>query len=257
MRSSLAVSVAIHVLITLVLWIGVHLNANLEARPVIYRVNLVEPVIAAPVPAEVEEAPVEPEVKPEPVPESPVIDVEPEPMPTELPDLQVRRRRTRDAELAPPEAAEPKPISLDKPDRRRREIEKPKPEPAAPQPAVSEVVPAPEEAAPAETPRGKSTQATTDSPAFAEFAYYRVAMQNKLSALWSPPRASSEIVCSVRFRIVRSGAIVGARVETSSGLAIFDHTALRATIEASPLPPLPADFPGDVVGVTMQFAYKP
>ena len=121
------------------------------------------------------------------------------------------------------------------------------PEPSAEAPAET----------PAERPRGKSTQVSADEPAFAEFAYYRVAMRNKISSQWSPPRASTELVCTVHFRIVRSGAVVGPRLVASSGLPFFDHTALRAVVESSPLPPLPAEFPGDVVGVSFEFAYTP
>jgi TonB family protein len=168
-----------------------------------------------------------------------------------IPELAPRQAKPMDAEVKVPEAAEPKAISVDEPERERA----PEPEQTAAPP------PSPVAAAPSEDqearPRGPSTQVESDSPIFTEYAYYRLAMRNKISAAWSPPRASSELVCVVRFQIVRSGAVVGARVENSSGLPFFDHAALRAVLEASPLPPLPADFPDDVVTVHFEFAYAP
>ncbi len=230
-------SLAIHACVSTVVLLGVHLNADLGPRPVIYRVNLIEPQLPAPV--------VEPEPEPEPELEPPL------PVPQQVPPVQVRARRPQTAEVRPPAAAPPQPISIDE---RRRERRQPEPEPPAPAP-VPTPPPPPEEPEP--RPRGKSTQVSEEAEIFAEFAYYRVAMRNKISALWSPPRASTELVCAVRFRIVRSGAVIGARIERSSGLPFFDHTALRAVSEASPLMPLPTDFPRDVVVVSFEFAYKP
>ena len=92
---------------------------------------------------------------------------------------------------------------------------------------------------------------------FGEFSYYQVAMQNKIAAHWSPGFISGEAVAIVYFRIIRSGTIVGARVEESSGIPFYDQTALRAVLEASPLPPLPAQFPDDAVGVHFRFRFRP
>ncbi len=93
--------------------------------------------------------------------------------------------------------------------------------------------------------------------AFGEFSYYRLAMQNKVAANWSPGFVSGEAVCIIYFRIIRSGAVVGARVEESSGIPFYDQTALRAVLESSPFPPLPAQLPDDTVGVHFRFRYRP
>jgi TonB family protein len=240
MRSSFGISLLAHLGVLSLLLVSARLSANVEPRPVVYRVNLVQPRV-------------EPEVQaPEPPPPEPPPS---RPVPREVPELRVHRRQAREVRLTSPEAAPETPLRVEHRERRERRPEPPAPEPPPPTPP-----PEPEEVPPAAEeplPRGASTQVQPDSPLFAEYAYYRVAMRNKISSLWSPPRASSELVCAVHFRIVRSGAIVGARIQQSSGLAFFDHTALRAVIEASPLPPLPAEFPDDVVGVTFQFAYSP
>jgi TonB family protein len=92
---------------------------------------------------------------------------------------------------------------------------------------------------------------------FGDFAYYRIAIQNKIAANWSPGFVSGEAKAIVYFRIIRSGRVVGAKVEESSGIPFYDQTALRAVLEASPLPPLPEQFPDDTVGVHFLFRYKP
>ncbi len=92
---------------------------------------------------------------------------------------------------------------------------------------------------------------------FGDFGYYRLAMQNKIAANWSPGFVSGEAACIIYFRIIRSGAVVGARVEESSGIPFYDQTALRAVVESSPFPPLPAQLPDDMVGVHFRFRYQP
>jgi TonB family protein len=42
--------------------------------------------------------------------------------------------------------------------------------------------------------------------------------------------------------IQRTGAIGTPRIEKTSGNAFYDRAALRAIVEASPFPPLPADW---------------
>jgi TonB family protein len=226
-------SLAVHSVVCVALFMSAGFTLGREVRPVVYHVNLVELPL-------VEELAPEPEPEPETRPEAPK-------MPTELPDLAARKQETNDVDVEVPKRAEPRAINLEKPEPERRQ----RPEPPAEKPPVH-----PEETAP-ERPRGASTQVQSESPIFTEYAYYRVAMRNKIAAAWSPPRASAELACVVRFRIIRSGAVVSARVGQSSGLPFFDHTALRAVNAASPLPPLPADFPEDVVGVEFEFAYRP
>jgi TonB family protein len=91
---------------------------------------------------------------------------------------------------------------------------------------------------------------------FGDYGYYRLLIQNRIGANWSPAFVSGEAVAIVYFRIIRSGAIVSARVEESSGIPFFDQTALRAVLEASPMPPLPDQFPEDAVGIHFRFRYK-
>jgi len=91
------------------------------------------------------------------------------------------------------------------------------------------------------------------------FAYYLAALRNKIGSRWVPPQGMSgggrPIRTILYFRIGRDGQVSLAQVEASSGFAFFDQTALRALLSATPLPPLPADFNDQYLGVHFGFDY--
>jgi protein TonB len=90
------------------------------------------------------------------------------------------------------------------------------------------------------------------------FAYYIAAMKRKIAAYWRVPGASgtTSLYCRVYFRVGKGGAIESPNVEESSGSFLFDQAALRAVVQASPLPPLPREFTDDYLGVHFSFAYE-
>jgi TonB family protein len=57
----------------------------------------------------------------------------------------------------------------------------------------------------------------------------------------------------VKFVIDRDGTLRDAATETESGNGTFDRAALRAVIEASPLPPLPFGYSGTYLNVHLTF----
>jgi TonB family protein len=97
-----------------------------------------------------------------------------------------------------------------------------------------------------------------DSPNF-QYAWYLVQVRNKISSNWVPvggvPGRTLRVV--IHFRILRNGRVEGSYVEEPSGRSEFDRSALSALQSASPLPPLPADFPDDVLGVHFGFTHTP
>ena len=90
------------------------------------------------------------------------------------------------------------------------------------------------------------------------WSYYLAAIRNKIGSAWVPPAGPGGRVIrtSVYFRISRDGQVVLARVEDPSGNAFFDHTAMRALAQATPLPPLPAGYDGEWLGVHFGFEYQ-
>jgi protein TonB len=70
---------------------------------------------------------------------------------------------------------------------------------------------------------------------------------------WFKPTQAVTTNPVVHFQILRDGTIADARIVVSSGLAFVDRAALRAVIASSPLPPLPADYARQDVGIQVVF----
>lgn len=90
------------------------------------------------------------------------------------------------------------------------------------------------------------------------FAYYLAALRNKIGSRWVPPQGMDSgrpIRAVVYFRIGRDGQVSMTEVETSSGSSFFDQTALRALLSATPLPPLPAGYTDQYLGVHFGFEF--
>ena len=78
-------------------------------------------------------------------------------------------------------------------------------------------------------------------------------MTTRIGEQWARPRVESEFITRVYFIIERDGRIRDAKIEESSGNGSFDRAALRAVIQASPLPPLPGQYSGRYLGVHLTF----
>ncbi|MEQ1834408.1 MAG: TonB family protein [Candidatus Eisenbacteria bacterium] len=138
---------------------------------------------------------------------------------------------------------------------------KQQPKPAEPGPKN----PPPAEAAPTTTKRtvlpyapvagGLSGQVAVDDANF-EFAYYLQMVRAQIARNWTPPAgAATGSRAEVYFRVARSGAISGLRIETGSGNGVFDQSAARAVVITQQLPPLPLGYPGADLGIHFGFEY--
>jgi len=89
----------------------------------------------------------------------------------------------------------------------------------------------------------------------ADFPYtiYIERMKSLIGQRWLRPQVNNGTVATVSFTIDRDGAIRDAKNEISSGNGTFDRAALRAVLEASPLPPLPFGYNGTFLGVHLTF----
>jgi TonB family protein len=90
------------------------------------------------------------------------------------------------------------------------------------------------------------------------WAYYLASIRNKIGSRWVPPPGlgGRTAHATIYFRIGRDGSISVARIEDGSGMTFFDQTAMRALQLATPLPPLPAGYDGDWLGVHFGFEYQ-
>lgn len=98
---------------------------------------------------------------------------------------------------------------------------------------------------------GFSTGMTTDA-AFPH-GYYLELVEKKIEALFAPPTRIAGLVAQVHFIMMRNGRATEVKVVKPSGNAVFDQSAMRAIIGASPLPPLPTDFGANSLGITYIF----
>ena len=91
-----------------------------------------------------------------------------------------------------------------------------------------------------------------------QWAAYLASVRNKIGAQWVPPPGLQGRLAraTVYFRIHRDGQISSAGLEARSGMTFFDQTAMRALLAATPLPPLPAAYPNEWLGVHLGFEYE-
>jgi len=83
------------------------------------------------------------------------------------------------------------------------------------------------------------------------FIWYLQQVQNKITGNWNRLSAAQGRVM-IYFRIKRDGGLEGIRVESPSGDAALDQSALLAVRRSDPLPPLPE---GTALGVKFWFSY--
>ncbi len=178
---------------------------------------------------------------------------------TELPGPMGGGGESREV-VKPPEKQEKKPP----PEKETVKVAK-KPEEKKP---VPEAKKKPEEPLPAKVPEmskgpgqgpvgGGGKKGMTRGPITLEggvefpFGFYLDALQKKVERNWDPPniRTKDAPKVVVFFLVDRSGNISGVNVETSSGMDLFDQKAVVAVKRSMPLPPLPAGFKGDSLGV--------
>jgi TonB family protein len=171
---------------------------------------------------------------------------------------------------APPkqeEAKKPKPEAKPEPKPEPERLTEPKAEPPA-NPPKSKAPAAPTtNAQEFDIPTGGATVGFSSKGSIAldaenfEFAYYIRTITNKISSRWVPPFESvpggKPRRVQVMFRISTLGEIYDARIETSSGIAPLDQSALRAVILCNPMPPLPIGFQSEELGVHFGFELTP
>lgn len=158
------------------------------------------------------------------------------------PVLQEPKAKPKPVEKAPPKSVPLSPFG--KSTKKGSEAALPPPPPAAP--------PAPAAPAAASVPIGGSGVVGLEGGDF-PYTIYIERMKTLIGTHWLRPQVGGGAATTVYFRIDRDGTLRDARVETSSGSGTFDRAALRAIMEASPLPPLPFAYNGTFLGVHLTF----
>jgi TonB family protein len=164
------------------------------------------------------------------------------------------------AEITP--AVQPAPVTEPVVQPALKPVEKPKPskKTAPPSPfgkspkKAAEPVPQPvAPSAPAvDVPVGGSGVTQLEGGDF-PYSIYIERMKTLIGTHWFRPQVGENSAAIVYFAIDRDGTIRDAKVENASGNGLYDRAALRAVLEASPLPPLPFGYSGTYLGVHLKF----
>jgi TonB family protein len=85
------------------------------------------------------------------------------------------------------------------------------------------------------------------------YTIYIDRMKTLIGLRWTRPHDVTGVTTTISFTIDRDGTIRDAKNEIPSGNGTFDRAALRAVLEASPLPPLPFGYNGTFLGVHLTF----
>ena len=190
------------------------------------------------------------EAPPAPAPPLPVLESQTgeaaTPAPPPLPAQPVKPAAK--AEPAHPEPARPAPPKVE-----RRETAKPQPQrQTAAQPREDSIstVPAPQ---PSRQPPARSLQ--DDQPSI---GYIRqvAAFLNRVKTYPEKARAAGQQgVVVVRFTISRAGQVGSINVLRSSGSEVLDEAGLALVRRAAPFPPLPDDFSGPLLTLTLPLSF--
>ncbi|NWF99352.1 MAG: TonB C-terminal domain-containing protein [Thermoanaerobaculaceae bacterium] len=92
-----------------------------------------------------------------------------------------------------------------------------------------------------------------DDPRAFPYQYYLDRLVTLVESNWFRPAAPPGTSCRVRCRISRSGKLLEAGVETTSGNPSFDRAALRALYAGAPFPPLPEAYGGNELTIHLEF----
>lgn len=92
------------------------------------------------------------------------------------------------------------------------------------------------------------------------YTYYLQVIHTRISGNWFTsqisPGIAGEFHTTLSFRISRSGEISSPEIKEKSGIRALDLSAIRAIHSSAPFPPLPRDYEGEYLGITLIFWHK-
>ena len=187
--------------------------------------------------------------------------------PSEIPVFEIvnleppKLRPLRPKAIPPPEPPPPEPEPVKAPDAPKlttKAVTKPptKKEPKVVKPPDEEKLPEKETVVPQEN---MQPNIVAHVPQDARLSMWAQRVKKKAETLWNPP-TGMDIVGAVKaivdFKVIRDGTVQDASVSTSTGNPDLDALALRTIQRMEHVPPIPENFPDDVVQVSYEFIYK-
>lgn len=95
-----------------------------------------------------------------------------------------------------------------------------------------------------------------DNASFNYSFWFNLAFNKIAQNFRNPINTDARLICTINFKVIRSGRMVDARIVESSGVKAFDEACLAAVEKSAPFPALPSDFRDEVIGITVPFANK-
>jgi TonB family protein len=176
--------------------------------------------------------------------------------PLEKPVLPARALPTREPALPRPGQKELPVVASSAPPRPLPPLTSPAS--ASPSRQATAALPPPPPPAPLGRPTGtaQGAGAVLNTGGDFPFTWYLKAVERKVYEKWTQPlRAVDGQEAVVVFEIGRDGQVSRARIEKPSGDPLYDQAALRAVLEANPLPQLPPEFKEPPLRVHFGFTY--
>jgi TonB family protein len=183
-----------------------------------------------------------------------------------MPEQQATPAETRVEPAVPPESQPeikpdlppkelPKPPKEDPP----KVVKKPQEEIEVPDPA-DEPAEVADDAAPTVATPTVSGPSVAGTDTHFPFDWYLSRIDGLIKRNWEPRQHNfgrkAILSCAVHFEIARNGTVTQVTLIRNSGVGIFDREALRAA-QTTRMPPLPPQFTGSSLGVTVNFNLEP
>ena len=97
--------------------------------------------------------------------------------------------------------------------------------------------------------------ATVDGAGFGS-PYYLSLVFGRIRDTWdNPVQTSTTLSVTIYFKIFRDGQIMDTQLEKTSGIDLFDQSAMRSIVSSAPFPPLPTEYTGEYLGIHLEFEY--
>lgn len=140
---------------------------------------------------------------------------------------------------------------------------KPAPKPVAPKPQPKSVqtTPPSDPALPVKDVVRENTShnlTVSGTPSNPQLAFWASRTKKLVEQRWNPPQGlevPGKAKTVVTFEVARSGKIGAVTIAESSGNTLLDDLARRTILRLEQVPPIPENFPGDLLKVSYEFIY--
>jgi TonB family protein len=99
----------------------------------------------------------------------------------------------------------------------------------------------------------------SDVPSNPQLAFWAGRIKQLVERHWNPPigiDVAGKAKTVISFQVERSGKISDVEITLSSGNKLLDDLARNTLLRLEKVPPIPPNFPGDILKVSYEFIYN-